>query len=248
MTIVLVIVAIACVLYGFAILAVQSGTPFFAVWFVLGAIAAVGAIVCATGVWSTWPVAVRATIGALCCLALATVAVTWGLALSCFNGTDGTEEGDLDCIIVLGAQVRPDGPSVVLRNRLDTALDYLEKHPTTHCIVSGGQGPNEPEPEAHGMARYLEERGIPANRITIENESLNTIATIENSKELLDASAARVGIVTNNFHLYRALGIAKKQGIPGAVGIAAPSMPAYLLNNLLRETFGICKDTLLGNM
>ena len=49
-------------------------------------------------------------------------------------------DGNLDYIIVLGAQVRADGPSKVLKHRLNTAIDYLEKNPETICIVSGGQG------------------------------------------------------------------------------------------------------------
>ena len=55
---------------------------------------------------------------------------------------DGRE--GLDYIIVLGAQVRKDGPSPVLKYRLDKAVEYLNENPDTVCIVSGGQGSNEP--------------------------------------------------------------------------------------------------------
>ena len=67
---------------------------------------------------------------------------------------------NLDYIIVLGAQVREDGPSAVPKYRLDAAIDYLNENPNTVCIVSGGQGANEPFSEAKGMAEYLLDKGI----------------------------------------------------------------------------------------
>ena len=80
---------------------------------------------------------------------------------------------NLDYIIVLGAQVRESGPSVVLQYRLDAAIDYLNKNPDTICIVSGGQGVNEPFSEAEGMAKYLLENGIEMDRILLEEMSKN---------------------------------------------------------------------------
>ena len=73
---------------------------------------------------------------------------------------DKGEDG-LDYIVVLGAQMRQNGPSVVLQYRLDEAIKYLNDNPDTICIVSGGQGYNEPCTEAQGMAEYLEKKGVP---------------------------------------------------------------------------------------
>lgn len=78
---------------------------------------------------------------------------------------------DLDYVVVLGAQVRKSGPSLVLRYRLDKAIEYLDENPNTICIVSGGKGPNEPFPEAQGMADYLKEHGIAEQRILEEPDS-----------------------------------------------------------------------------
>ena len=58
----------------------------------------------------------------------------------------------------------------------------------------------------------------------------------------------RVGIVTNNFHVFRSVAIARKQGLADVCGIAAPSTAFYLPNNLFREVFGITKDALWGNL
>ena len=158
------------------------------------------------------------------------------------------QEENLDYLIVLGAQVREDGPSVVLQYRLDTACSYLEKNPDTVCIVSGGQGWNEPYPEAEGMRRYLLDKGISEERILTEEESRNTLENIQNSMGMLNPGKDRVGIVTNNFHIYRGCAIAEKAGIRNVYGVAAPSKFLYLPNNMFREFFGVVKDVLRGNM
>lgn len=245
MIVVLVIAGLACVLYGISVMMIWSGTSFFALWLALGALLLGSAWIAHMGWWEAWPLALRRLIAGVVCLAVAVCVITQGLALSSF-GSQG--EDDLDCLIVLGAQVREDGPSIVLRNRLDAAIDYLEANPDTRCIVSGGQGPNEPLPEAHVMAEYLVEHGIDQTRITIEDESLNTVENIRNSMAYIDPDNDRIGIVTNNFHVFRGVAIARKQGIAHVNGLAAYSSPWYLPNNLLRETFGITKDFLMGNL
>lgn len=234
-----------CLLYGVMVMTLWSGTSFFVVWFVLGALLFGSAWIAHMGWWEAWPLPLRRLITGMAFVAVAICLITQGLAISCF-GAHG--EDDLDCIIVLGAQVRESGPSVVLQHRLDAAVEYLDKNPRTHCIVSGGQGSNEPEPEAYSMARYLEEHGIDQARIIIEDKSLNTVGNILESKELIDPENDRIGIVTNNFHVFRATAIARKQGLKHVCGIASYSSPLYLPNNLLRETFGISKDFLFGNL
>ena len=173
------------------------------------------------------------------------IAVTWTCIISAFFTKP---EAGLDYLIVLGAQVRTTGPSIVLRYRLDKAYDYLEKNPGTKCIVSGGKGDNEPEAEGIVMKRYLVEKGIRPERILVENASVNTVENIKNSSEYLNKTKDTVGIVTNNFHVYRGVSIAKKEGFTHAVGIVATSNIFYLPNNMLRESFGIVKDLLVGNM
>lgn len=160
--------------------------------------------------------------------------------------SQGTQ--NLDYIIVLGAQVREDGPSVVLKYRLDAAIDYLNENPDTVCIVSGGQGANEPFSEAEGMAKYLIGNGIDEKRILLEDKSKNTVQNIQNSKEIMEETYNGVGIVTNNFHVFRATRIAKAQGLEGVYGIAADANVLYLPNNALRECCGILKDWLMKNI
>ena len=136
----------------------------------------------------------------------------------------------------------------MLAYRLEAAYGYLVANPDTRCIVSGGQGPNEPEPEAHVMARYLMARGISGDRIIIEDASANTAENIMNSLAFIDPANDRVGIVTNNFHVFRGCAIARKKGIANVSGISAESSPWFLPNNLLRESCGITKDFVFGNI
>ncbi|MDE7277605.1 MAG: YdcF family protein, partial [Lachnospiraceae bacterium] len=157
-------------------------------------------------------------------------------------------EPNLDYLIVLGAQVKEKGPSAALKFRLDTAYDYLVENENTLCIVSGGQGANEPHSEAQGMYDYLVERGIAKERIIMEDKSTDTSENIAFSSVFLDMEKDRVGIVTNNFHVFRGVHLAKHQGIRNVCGIAAPSNIYFQLNNMVREFFGILKDLVCGNL
>ena len=97
------------------------------------------------------------------------------------------------------------------------------------------------------MAEYLEARGLDGARITKEGRSGTTVENVRNSSALL-APDATVAIVTNDFHLYRTLRIAKKNGLPDAYGLAARTTPLYLPQATLRECAAIVKEALTGNM
>ena len=127
-------------------------------------------------------------------------------------------------------------------------MDYLESNPDTMVIVSGGQGADESVSEARGMQEYLLERGVAAERILVEENSTNTRENLLFSGELLDKQQDKVVLVTNNFHMFRALSIARKQGYIYIEGLSAGSYPAMVPNNLLREFLGVVKDWAVGNL
>ena len=233
------------ILYGVMIFCTGSGTLFFLIWFLLGGFMLLLSALHRLQLWTALPAPFRITAAVL---ALACILLFLAVEGMILRGARQTPEADADYIIVLGAQVRESGPSVVLRYRLDRAAAYLRENPDTLCIVSGGQGYNEPYPEAEGMFRYLTGSGIDPSRILMEPQSSNTLENLTFSARLLDAETARVGIVTNDFHLFRALAIARKQGYAHAFGIPAGSSPLYLPNNLLREFLGVVKDRLAGNI
>ena len=118
----------------------------------------------------------------------------------------------------------------------------------TVCIVSGGQGSNEPCSEAEGMCRYLIERGIAPARILMEDKSTDTSENIAFSMQFLDKENDSVGVVTNNFHVFRGVHLARHMGIREVCGISAPSDVYFLLNNMVREFFGVMKDLVYGNL
>ena len=148
----------------------------------------------------TWPLVLLAVLLA-CALAFA---VLLGLVLS---GARDRVEGEPGAMVILGCQVKPWGPSVLLQDRLDKALDYLEDHPDLIIVVSGGQGPDEPVSEARCMYDYLTEHGVDGAQILMEDQSHNTVENLRYTMELLadegyDTTADMV-VVSNGFHLTR---------------------------------------------
>ena len=236
-----ILLALLCLVYGIAVGTVGSGTRFFVVWLGFAAVFALFAVAVKKKLWGRLPGIIRKICLAVICLGLAFFVVVEGCMISKFHEKG---QADLDYIIVLGAQVHANGPSVVLRYRLDTAIAYLQENSGTLCIVSGGRGYNEPFAEAEGMAEYLKEHGISSDRILLETESQTTAENIENSRAYFGEDAS-VGIVTNDFHMFRALQIAKSQGLQNVCGISAGSARRYLMNNMLREFFGEIKYLLL---
>ena len=124
-------------------------------------------------------------------------------------GSRDDVNGEPQVMIILGCQVMPSGaPSVLLRDRLDTALDYLEDHPDLTVIVTGGKGSDEIISEALSMANYLTEHGVPKEQIMLEDWASSTYENMVYSFEMikenkLDLSGGVI-IVSNGFHLARA--------------------------------------------
>lgn len=160
---------------------------------------------------------------------------------------DRKVEQGLDYIIVLGAQIRGTTITKSLKKRLDTALKYLKENPLTVAIVSGGRGEKEALSEAEAMKRYLISRGITENRIIKEDRSRNTFENILYSKVYLKGNSS-AAIITNSFHIYRSVQIAKKQGLSGIKGLAAPTDRIMAVNYYVREAAGVLKDKLMGNL
>ncbi len=158
-------------------------------------------------------------------------------------------EGDADYLIVLGAKVNPGGPSLTLKTRIDAAYEYLQQHPTTRVIASGGQGPDEPITEARCIADELIARGIAADRILLEDRSTDTAENIRFSADLIgDSADLTVLVVTNDFHCFRAAGIARRYLDADVGHLPADSILFLLPHYMVREFAGLTVDFLQGNL
>lgn len=153
-----------------------------------------------------------------------------------------------DYVIVLGAQVRGRTPSYNLARRLDKAYDYLIENPSTRAILSGGQGAGEEISEAQAMAEYLQKKGIAKERLILEDKSVNTFENLSYSREKMEDKDAGIVLVTNNFHVFRSVKIAVKQGFTKVEGLGAPVMWYTVPNLYLREAFAVVKYALFGQV
>ena len=147
-----------------------------------------------------------------------------------------------DAIIVLGAQVKPDGnPSVQLGWRLDAAYDAYERK-TVPVVVCGAQGKDEPINEAEAMKRYLIGKGVSENDILTDPDSFNTNQNLKNAAALLEKNpyVRKVLIVTSDYHVPRAMALAQDLGFD-ACGMGSPCKPEYWIKNHAREALAWCK-------
>lgn len=153
-------------------------------------------------------------------------------------------------VIVLGAHVKGDVVSRILRQRLDAAYEYVMRpeNSNTKIIVTGGKGRGENIAEGDAMKKYLVDRGVKPDRIFVEKTSTDTNENLENAKSLyIDDASKRIIIVSSNFHMYRSLRLAKARGLGNCEGIAAPCSLGMLPNYMVREAVGITKEIFFGN-
>ena len=236
-----VVSGILCLLYGLSLYFMHTGSRFYLFFILLGAAFPGLFLFLSSGSWARLPAGLRRILLLLC----AAILLSFLGTEACIFWKAHTKAPDnLDAIIVLGAQVWPDGPSRALRYRLEAARSYLEENEGTVCVVSGGQGANEPCPEAEAMAAYLIERGIPSQRIFLEADSTNTRENLFYSSRFLSPGEDHIGIVTNDFHILRALLLAGRLGYGHVWGIPARSSLFSLPANAIREYFALIKALL----
>lgn len=158
------------------------------------------------------------------------------------------EIGDVDYMIILGARLYGSVPSPALRERLNTAVDYLQVNKDLRVVVTGAQGDNEDLPEGVAMAEYLMDRGIKENRIIIEAESFNTFLNLRNSLAIIrkenDKEKLNILLVTNRFHMFRSKLLARRLGL-NPYGLPAEIPPSIVFKSYVREYFATIKSILV---
>ena len=179
-------------------------------------------------------------------------------------------------MIVLGAPVSWEVPGRTLRLRLEKAAEYAIQNPETVMVLSGGRQGDGEMAEAEVMRRYLLEKGVPEGQMVLEVRSASTVENIAYSRILIDtlkrqkereenpdervlpaylpsamgqkAESHQIGILTSNFHLYRAMQIARKQGMQNVSGIASASDRILFVHFCFRDGLAVLKERLAGNL
>lgn len=186
------------------------------------------------------------------CLLLVFLLIFSGCLGVVLYGSHSEMEDDAEIMVILGCQVYSWGPSILLQDRLDTALLYLEEHPEMTVVVTGGKGDDEHASEAQVMFDYLVTHGIPEEQILLEDQSRNTVENMIFTNLLLAEQGYDVTeeilVVSNGFHLARTRMLFERiWGTDENLNtLAAPSShwPSRM-KMYVREPLALIKSTLL---
>ena len=162
----------------------------------------------------------------------------------------GSPKEQVEYMVVLGAKVRTTGPSASLWDRIYAAADYLQEHPDTVAVVSGGRGNDEPITEAECMYHELVNLGIDPDRIWIEDAATSTWENLNFTLNLIEEKTGqrpeKLGVLSSEYHLFRASLFAKACDVE-FVGIPAKtSRLPQAVNHFMREVAGVWHYLLLG--
>ena len=161
---------------------------------------------------------------------------------SIISPTEAANLEDVDCIIVLGCLVRDDGTlSDMLRDRLQRGIELYFNGTAKKLLMSGDHG-QESYDEVNAMKQYAIKNNVPSEDVFMDHAGFSTYESIYRAKEIFKAD--KIVIVTQEYHLYRALYIAEKLGIE-AYGVAS-DLHKYGGQNArdVREVLARCKDFL----
>ena len=181
------------------------------------------------------------------CIGLLIVGVTEALVI---EASFGDPKQHCDYMVVLGAKVREEGPSVSLMDRIRATQSYMDAHPDVIAVVSGGKGDDEPITEAQCMYEELVKLGVDPQRIWVEDQATSTWENLNFSLNLIEEKTGtrpeKIGILSSEYHLFRASLFADACGVE-SVGIpAATSRLPQKINHFMREVAGVWHYLLLG--
>lgn len=154
---------------------------------------------------------------------------------------NSTSLDDVDCIVILGAGIWGDKPSPMLQDRLEEGI-HLYKEGVAPKIIMSGDHSREEYDEVNIMKQYAVDRGVPSEDIFMDHAGFSTYESMYRAKEIFDAK--NIVIVTQEYHLYRALYIANQFDM-NAYGVNAdPRKYAGQLYREFREILARNKDVL----
>ena len=182
----------------------------------------------------------------LAVLIAAVLALYIGVTAQVAAGSFAQPAPNADYMLVLGARVKDNGPSVLLNFRIDKAAEYLAANGNTVAILCGGQGSNEPMSEAQSMYEGLAARGVDPSRLILEDKSTSTEENISFAKAFMSGEDASVVITTTGYHIYRSLQTARSLGLENVTGNPARCAWATPLNYYTREFFAVLRDWIVS--
>ncbi|MDO4566190.1 MAG: YdcF family protein [Oscillospiraceae bacterium] len=137
-------------------------------------------------------------------------------------------EGEERLVLVLGAKYAGDEASLIMRERLEKALEYLERNPEASAVLCGGQVPGEPMPEAEIMRIWLLARGISEDRLYLDSASRTTRENLSRALEIIHELGVSEDepllIITSSFHCMRVRAYATDAGIQELSFLLAPTV------------------------
>ena len=160
------------------------------------------------------------------------------------------DAGEFQYLLVLGTVVEGTDPSSMLSDRIQAAYSYLTAHPDVICIVSGGKGDEVNLSEAQCMFNELTAMGIDPTRILMEDRATSTVENFRFSLALIEEETGvrpeTLGVLSSEFHLYRARMFARQEGVtPIAVPAKTSDIAGFVLY-FLREVPLVWYYTLMG--
>lgn len=188
--------------------------------------------------WNKIPVLPR---NILCCVyAAAFFAAALLMLWIYFSGKSSKRTAD--AVIVLGCSVKDDKPSLSLVKRTMAAYEFLINNNDAVAVLSGGQGPDENISEAQCMFNILTEMGIAADRLILEDKSVNTDENIRFSIKLMNLHniPLKAAVASSEYHQLRAKMLCKKYGLI-AFSCSSKTKPIILPTFLLREVFAVLR-------
>ncbi len=171
---------------------------------------------------------------ALITLAAALPAVTFAVTEAV--ASKGNAKGDADYLLILGHALQNNAASPVLVNRCEKAAQYLKEHENTVAVACGGiTGEKQTKSEAEVIKELLTVKGIPEDRIILEDKSTTTAENFYNAKKLMGEDKTAF-LLSSSYHLLRARTLARLCGID-AKTVSAPTPKNVVINCFAKEFF-----------
>ena len=148
---------------------------------------------------------------------------------------------DYDCILVLGCQVHGDAPSAMLRDRLDRAIELYKSGVSDRILMSGDHGRTEYN-EVGVMKQYAIDNGVPADAVFMDHAGFSTYESMYRARDIFEVRHPL--IVTQTYHLYRAIYDARRLGLDAQGTDAMPNTYVFPMYNTVREILARNKDFL----